>query len=75
MIFFIGCSSLPKVITKIEYKTIHIPEAYFNLSEIDTNRSIITNKDVSLFMLDLYKAYNECRINLESIIEINQKGE
>ena len=58
MIFFTGCSSLPKMITKVEYKTIHIPEAYFNLSEIDTNRSIITNRDVSLFMLDLYKAYN-----------------
>ena len=64
MIFFIGCSSLPKMITKVEYKTIHIPEAYFNLSEIDTKRSKITNRDVSLFMLDLYKAYNECKINL-----------
>ena len=63
------------MITKVEYKTIHIPEAYFNLSEIYTNRSIITNRDVSLFMLDLYKAYNECKINLESIKEINQKGE
>ena len=63
------------MITKVEYKTIHIPEAYFNLSEIDTNRSIITNRDVSLFMLDLYKVYNECKINLESIKEINQKGE
>ena len=63
------------MITKVEYKTIHIPEAYFNLSEIDTNRSIITNRDVSLFMLDLYKAYNECKINLESIKEMNQKGE
>ena len=63
------------MITKVEYKTIHIPEAYFNLSEIDTNRSIITNRDVSLFMVDLYKAYNECKINLESIKEINQKGE
>ena len=63
------------MITKVEYKTIHIPEAYFNLSKIDTNRSIITNRDVSLFMLDLYKAYNECKINLESIKEINQKGE
>ena len=52
-----------------------MPEAYFNLSEIDTNRSIIANKDVSLFMLDLYKAYNECKINLEAIKEINQKGE
>lgn len=75
MIFFTGCSTLPKMITKVEYKTIYIPEAYFNLAEIDTNRSIITNMDASLFMLDLYKAYDECRINLESIKEINQKGE
>ena len=33
------------------------------------------HKDESLFMVDLYKVYNECRINLEAIKEINQKGE
>lgn len=71
MIFLIGCSSKPQVITKIETKLITIPNNYFLLTPIDTNRTIITNKDASLFMIDLYNGYTECLINLKAIKELN----
>ena len=75
MIFLVGCSNKPEIITKVKIEYITIPENYFHLSQIDLNRSIITNKDASLFMLDLYEAYEECVINLEAIKELNKKGE
>lgn len=72
MIFLVGCSNKPEIITKVKIERITIPDNYFHLSPIDLNRSIKTNKDASLFMLDLYGAYEECVIHLDSIKELNQ---
>ena len=62
------------IVTKVETRYIKIPEAYFYMKDIDINRSIISTTDVSKFMLDLYGGYEECRINLETIKRLNDKG-
>lgn len=62
------------IVTKVETRYIKIPEAYFYMKDIDINRSIISTTDVSKFMLDLYSGYEECRINLQAIEKLNDKG-
>lgn len=72
-LFLVGCSN-KEIVTQVEIKYVTIPKPYFKLKQIDTNRSIITDVDVSEFMLDLYRGYNECRINLQAIEKLNDKG-
>ena len=74
-VFLVGCESKHSLLTKVEIKETTIPEAYFHINKIDLNRDIITDEDVSIFMLDLYRGYNECIINLEAIKEINNRKE
>ncbi|WP_338438957.1 hypothetical protein CVIC9261_06125 [Campylobacter vicugnae] len=59
-LFLVGCSS-KEIVTQVEIRYVTIPKPYFKLKQIDTNRSIITDVDVSEFMLELYRGYNECR--------------
>ena len=60
-LFIQGCES-KKIINKCE-----IPQTLLNVPSIDLNRSINTQTDTALFMLDLYEAYEKCVINLKSI--------
>ncbi|MDA3056421.1 hypothetical protein OFN70_07420 [Campylobacter sp. CN_NE3] len=56
-----GCES-KKTLNKCE-----IPQTLLNVPSVDLNRSINTQSETALFMLDLYEAYEKCAINLKSI--------
>ena len=60
-LFIQGCES-KKTINKCE-----IPQTLLNIPKVDTNRSINTQSETALFMLDLYEAYAKCALNLKSI--------
>ena len=63
-IFLIGCSQ-PKVENKIV-----IPKQLLTAPVIDTSKEPKTDKEIALFMLDIYEAYEKCAINLKSINKI-----
>ncbi|WP_033916232.1 hypothetical protein [Campylobacter sputorum] len=50
-----------------------IPPDLLIIPNVDTNRTIKTNADISLFMLDLFEGYEKCRVNLESIKRLNDE--
>ena len=56
-----GCES-KKTLNKCE-----IPQTLLNVPSVDLNRSINTQSETALFMLDLYEAYAKCALNLRSI--------
>ncbi|WP_257721055.1 hypothetical protein [Campylobacter iguaniorum] len=42
------------------------------MPNIDTNRTLKSNSDISVFMLDVFEAYEKCKINLMEIKKINE---
>ena len=64
VIFLIGCSQ-PKVENKIV-----IPNQLLTAPAIDTSKEPKTDKEIALFMLDIYEAYEKCAINLKSVKKI-----
>lgn len=60
-IFLIGCNQ-PKIENKIV-----IPHQLLTPPLIDTSKEPKTDKEIALFMLDIYEAYEKCVINLKSI--------
>lgn len=69
ILFYNGCSS--KKPSKIEVIKVTVPDVLLQVPIIDTNRTLKTDVDISLFMLDLYEGYQKCVINLEAIKRIN----
>lgn len=66
-IVFNGCATK----TEIEYIKCDIPNNLLNTPAIDTNIDLNNDKEVAMFMLDLYEGYKKCKINLQAIKEIN----
>lgn len=62
ILFLQGCESKKQIINKCE-----IPQTLLILPMVDTNRTIQTQSDTALFLLDIYEAYEKCVINLKSI--------
>ena len=56
-----GCE-IKKTLNKCE-----IPQTLLSIPKVDLNRSINTQTETALFMLDLYEAYEKCSLNLKSI--------
>lgn len=66
-LFLNGCESKKQT----EIVKVKIPNYLLQVPYVDTNRSIKSDVDISLFMIDLYDGYKQCVINLESIKRIN----
>lgn len=60
-LFIQGCEC------KKQVNRCEIPQTLLNIPKVDLNRSINTQTETALFMLDLYEAYAKCALNLKSI--------
>jgi hypothetical protein len=60
---------IEKIEPKIENKIV-IPKQLLTAPVIDTSKEPKTDKEIALFMLDIYEAYEKCAINLKSISKI-----
>ncbi|CUU71048.1 Uncharacterised protein [Campylobacter hyointestinalis subsp. hyointestinalis] len=49
-----------------------IPNELLEVPQIDINRTFETNTDISIFMLDVYEAYEKCKINLKGVSKYNE---
>lgn len=62
LISSIGCS---KPIPNVSVVKLQIPDNFLDIPEVDTNRSLNSSLDMSLFILDIYEGYKKCVINLK----------
>ena len=65
-----GCT---RKVDNIEVVKVSVPTNFFQLKEIELNRSFNSQKDIAEFILDLYESYEECRVNLDSIKKWNKE--
>ena len=68
-IFLTGCESKKQV----EIVRRKIPPSLLEIPYVDTNRSVKTDAEIGLFMLDLFEGYGKCVIQLEKIKRINDE--
>lgn len=71
MISFQACEK--KIVNSSKVYKLNIPKELLEVDEINLDRNITNDKDVSLFMLDLFQGYSSCKANLSAIKEINGK--
>lgn len=60
-----GCTRKTQIVKQ------KIPQVLLVVPTIEP-REIKTNKDASIFMLDIYNAYEKCVLQLEAIREVNE---
>lgn len=48
------------------------PAYLFETPKIDSNRTLESDADLALFMLDIYTAYEKCVINLNTLKRLEQ---
>lgn len=68
---FIGCANK----NEIEYikRDCSLPSNLLTTIKLDTKIDENNEKEIALFMLNLYEAYKRCYININAIKEINDK--
>ena len=64
-LFIAGCESKKSAQNKPA-----IPNALLNAPKIAVEKEPKTDKEIAIFMLDLFEAYEKCALNLRSIKKI-----